>query len=127
MTYGVLLMKEWKIEFCNAFYIEFMDMPISVQNELLACLIPLKLLGSNLGRPNVDTLNGSKHRNMKELRFNANNGVWRTAFAFDPERKAILLVAGDKSGTGQKKFYKTLIDKADKRFELHLKELKEHK
>lgn len=61
---------------------------------------------------------------MKELRFSADNGVWRAAFAFDPKRKAILLVAGDKSGTGQKKFYKTLINKADKRFEQHLLALK---
>ena len=43
---------------------------------------------------------------MKELRFNANDGVWRIAFAFDPERKAILLVGGDKSGTNEKRFTK---------------------
>lgn len=125
MIYGVyLMMKAWQIEFCGEFYIEFQNFPQSVQNELLASLIPLKLLGANLGRPNVDTLNGSKYRNMKELRFSADNGVWRAAFAFDPKRKAILLVAGDKSGTGQKKFYKTLINKADKRFEQHLLALK---
>ena len=41
---------------------------------------------------------GSRHANMKELRFDADDGVWRVAFAFDPKRKAILLVAGDKSG-----------------------------
>jgi hypothetical protein len=46
----------------------------------------------------ADTLEGSKHANMKELRFNADDGVWRVAFAFDLERKAVLLVAGDKSG-----------------------------
>jgi len=62
---------------------------------------------------------------IKELRFNADNGVWRTAFAFDPKRKAILLVAGDESGTGQKVFYKTLINKADERFKQHLMSLKE--
>jgi hypothetical protein len=55
-------------------------------------------IGPDLGRPHVDTLNNSRHSNMKELRFKADNGVWRVAFAFDPERKAILLVAGDKSG-----------------------------
>jgi hypothetical protein len=55
------------------------------------------------------------------------NGVWRTAFAFDPERKAILLVAGDKSGTSQKRFYKQLIKKADERFTEHLEQLKETK
>ena len=50
------------------------------------------------------------------LRFTAAGGVWRVAFAFDPERKAILLVAGDKSGIGERRFYRQLIKKADERF-----------
>lgn len=54
----------------------------------------------------MDTLNGSKHANMKEMRFSAADGEWRVAFAFDPERNAIVLVAGDKSGGSQKRFYK---------------------
>ncbi len=68
---------------------------------------------------------GSCYDNMKELRFKIANGVWRIAFAFDPERKAILLVAGNKLGVSQKRFYKQLIAKADKRFEKHLSQLKE--
>jgi len=72
----------------------------------------------------VDTLKGSNHANMKELRFGALNGVWRVAFAFDPTRKAILLVGGDKSGVSEKKFYKRLIAKADERFELYLSRLR---
>ncbi len=58
---------------------------------------------------------------MKELRFDAADGVWRTAFAFDPKRRAILLVAGDKSGGSEKRFYRQLIRKADARFDAHLK------
>lgn len=73
-----------------------------------------------LGRPLVDTLKGSRHANMKELRFNASGGVWRIAFAFDPSRKALLLVAGNKSGTSERRFYKQLIRKADERFDEHL-------
>lgn len=61
---------------------------------------------------------------MKELRFDAGDGIWRVAFAFDPERKAILLVAGDKAGIAQKRFYKALIAKADTRFAEHLETLK---
>jgi hypothetical protein len=61
---------------------------------------------------------------MKELRFDAADGVWRVAFAFDTKRKAILLVAGDKSGGGEKKFYRELIRKADERFDAHLARLK---
>jgi hypothetical protein len=60
---------------------------------------------------------------MKELRFNTKDGVWRVAFAFDPKRCAILLVAGDKSGISQKQFYKNLIRKADQRFHEHLANL----
>lgn len=48
----------------------------------------LEAFGPQLGRPKVDTLTGSKHANMKELRFDAADGVWRVAFAFDPERTA---------------------------------------
>jgi hypothetical protein len=84
----------------------------------------LQAFGSELGRPNVDTLNGSRHSNMKELRFNAADGVWRVAFAFDPRRYAILLVAGDKSGGSEKRFYQQLIKIADDRFDAHLAQLK---
>ena len=94
-----------------------------MQDELLAHAKLLEAFGPQLGRPRVDTLNGSKHANMKELRFDAADGVWRVAFAFDPKRRAILLVAGDKTGTSEKRFYKRLIKKADERFDAHLKRL----
>jgi hypothetical protein len=61
---------------------------------------------------------------MKELRFAAAGGVWRVAFAFDPKRKAILLVAGDKSGGSEKRFYRRLIEIADERFDAHRAKLK---
>ncbi|WP_352609493.1 type II toxin-antitoxin system RelE/ParE family toxin [Mesorhizobium opportunistum] len=51
-------------------------------------------------------MNESSFANMKELRFDADDGVWRVAFAFDRKRKAILLVAGDQSGVSEKRFYK---------------------
>ena len=57
---------------------------------------------------------------MKELRFNAGDGVWRVAFAFDPDRRAILLCGGDKEGKDQKRFYRKLIKLADRRFNAHL-------
>lgn len=62
---------------------------------------------------------------MKELRFQAADGVWRVAFAFDPRREAILLVAGDKSGSSEKRFYKQLIKIADSRLAHHLNKLME--
>ena len=113
----------WDVQFYNAFDAEFEDLPEAVQDELLAHARLLEKFGPQLGRPRVDTLNGSKHANMKELRFNADDGVWRLAFAFDPKRKAILLVYGDKSGGSEKQFYKRLIKKADERFDDHLSRL----
>jgi hypothetical protein len=62
---------------------------------------------------------------MKELRFNAADGVWRVAFAFDPQRCAVLLVAGDKSGSSESRFYKQLIKKADARYAQYLATLEE--
>ena len=59
----------------------------------------------------------------KELRFGAANGVWRVAFAFDTEPKAVLLIAGDKSGGNEKRFYRELIRNADDRFDAHLARL----
>ncbi len=84
----------------------------------------IETFGPAAGRPRVDTLKGSKHANMKELRFDADDSVWRAAFAFDPKREAIILVAADKSGGSEKKFYKRLIKTADKRFDQHLHVLK---
>jgi len=89
--------------------------------------VALEKVGPQLGRPRVDTLKGSRHANMKELRFDASDGVWRVAFAFDPRRKAILLVAGDKSGFGEKRFYRRLIEKADRRFDDHLTRIKKER
>lgn len=113
----------WNVGFVEEFMVEFEAFSAAVQDELLLNARLLETYGPRLGRPHVDTLNGSGHANMKELRFRADDGVWRVAFAFDPERNAILLVAGDKSGTSGKRFYKRLIDQADKRYAAHLKRI----
>ena len=41
----------------------------------------LEHFGPSLGRPRVVTLKGSRYTNMKEIRLDADNGVWRSAFA----------------------------------------------
>src|SRR5437868_4129088 len=105
----------------------FADLAEDGQAELIAKVELLKLLGPKLGRPHADTLKGSKHANMKELRADTSDKVLRVAFAFDPNRAAILLVAGDKSGVSQKRFYKRLISKADELFDAHLAVLKQRK
>lgn len=84
---------------------EFDALHEHVRTEILALSLVLQEFGPQLGRPRVDTLKGSRHANMKELRFSAADGEWRVAFAFDTRRRAILLVAGDKSGGGERRFY----------------------
>jgi hypothetical protein len=110
----------WVVEIGNEFEPEFDELHSDVRLEILALTRLLQQFGPQLGRPRVDTLKGSRHPNMKELRFSATDGEWRVAFAFDTKRKAILLVAGDKSGVGQKRFYRELVRKADHRFDAHL-------
>jgi hypothetical protein len=110
----------WAVEIGDEFEPEFDALPEQAQTEILALSLLLEQFGPALGRPRVDTLNGSRHANMKELRFRAADGEWRVAFAFDPKRRAILLVAGDKSGGSEKRFYRELIRKADDRFDAHL-------
>jgi hypothetical protein len=114
----------WVVEFDAAFDAEHTEWPEDARDELLSQLIWLHEFGPQAGRPRVDTLNGSKHANMKELRFSAGGGEWRVAFAFDPKRHAILLVGGDKSGGGEQRFYRVLIATADDRFDQHLARLR---
>lgn len=116
-------MTEWTVRFHDRFKSEVTDLPADVRVELLAYLVLLRQRGFRLGRPEVDTLGGSRHANMKELRIKVLKVQWRFAFAFDPERKAVVLCGGAKSGMSQKLFYKRLIDLADKRYDEHLSEL----
>ncbi|MET0481508.1 MAG: type II toxin-antitoxin system RelE/ParE family toxin [Aestuariivirgaceae bacterium] len=110
----------WDVDFDEDFADEFAALDEAVKIELAAKVMLLRQFGPQLGRPHVDTLKGSRHVNMKELRFWTSNGVWRVAFAFDPARAAILLVAGDKSGMSERRFYRELIKLADTRFDRHL-------
>jgi hypothetical protein len=117
----------WHVATTAAFDDWFADLDGDGQSEVIAKVELLKLFGPKLGRPHADTLKGSKHANMKELRADTSDKVLRVAFAFDPNRAAILLVAGDKSGVSQKHFYKQLIEAADKLFDAHLAALKAKK
>src|SRR3979490_2613848 len=120
-------MLKWTVEIADEFEPEFYGLHEDLQTEILALSRLLQQFGPQLGRPRVDTLDGSSHANMKELRFSATDGEWRVAFAFDPKRRAILLVAGDKSGGSEKRFYRQLIAKADERFDGHLARLKKER
>lgn len=85
-------------------------------DRVMAAADLLSEQGPSLGRPSVDSIAGSRHANMKELR----TGTLRALFAFDPQRRAIVLLGGDKRGnwTG---WYERNIPLADDRFDQHLR------
>ncbi len=113
--------------FALEFKPEFDKLSADVQDAIYFGVRLLEMDGPEAGRPYIDTLKGSRHSNMKELRLTADNGEWRVAFAFDAKREAILLVAIDKSGISQSKAYSSLISKADERFTAHQERLKKKK
>jgi hypothetical protein len=114
----------WTVATTDEFDVWFTALDEEGRAEVMAKVELLKILGHRLGRPHADTLNGSRHANMKELRADTRDKVMRIAFAFDPNRAAILLVAGDKSGVSQKRFYRQLLAKADELYDLHLAAIK---
>ncbi len=117
----------WDIATTDTFDSWFAELASAEQAEVIAKVELLKLRGPRLGRPHADTLTGSKHANLKELRADTKSQVMRIAFAFDPQRTGILLVAGNKQGVGQKQFYKQLIAKAEELYDAHLAALKKSK
>lgn len=106
----------WTVTTHDDFDPEFDSLPDEVRDELLAAMLALGERGPSLGRPLIDTLNATKMKNLKEIRFKADDGVWRFAFAFDPKQRAIVLCGGDKSGVSETRFYRALIKKAEARF-----------
>jgi hypothetical protein len=126
-VHGIILPMRWLVHVHEEFADEFDALDSEVKSELAAHVNLLALFGPALGRPRADTLKGSRFADMKELRFEACGGVWRVAFAFDPERKAVILVAGDKRGTNERRFYSKLISTADRRFAAHVATLKKRR
>lgn len=86
---------------------------------VLAALIVLREKGPGLPRPYADTIKGSRYNNMKELCIQSRGEPLRAFFAFDPDRTAILLCAGNKVGN-EKRFYREMIPLADQAFSQHL-------
>lgn len=117
----------WLVLLHDAFVSDLMSLAVPLQDELLAHARLLERFGPRLGRPAVDTLKGSRHASMKELRFGWRGEVWRVAFSFDPMRHAVLLAAGDKAGVPTRRFYRSLIRLADTRFDGHLATLHEER
>ena len=112
----------WTIKTTETFEEWFVVLDDIDRANVLASLIVLRERGPSLPRPYADTLYGSIHRNMKELRIQSKGNPIRAFFAFDPKREGILLCAGKKVGN-EKRFYEVMIPIADAEFSRHLNEL----
>jgi hypothetical protein len=108
----------WDVEVTDQFVQWWDTLSVEEQESIKAVVDMLEQDGPGLGRPLVDTIRGSRHANLKELR----TTMIRVLFAFDPTRTAILLIGGDKRGRF-KEFYAQMIPLADDLLDEHLKEL----
>ncbi|MFZ1934077.1 MAG: type II toxin-antitoxin system RelE/ParE family toxin [Thermoguttaceae bacterium] len=113
----------WEVEYTDEFGVWWNQLDANEQEAIAASVELLRELGPNLPRPHADTLKGSRHSNMKELRTQHEGRPLRTLFAFDPRRRAILLIGGDKSGDDR--FYDRMIPLADDLYDAHLETLRE--
>lgn len=113
----------WEVEYTDEFALWWTGLTENEQADVNASVELLEHHGPQLGRPHVDTIKGSKHSNMKELRTQSGGKPLRTFFAFDPRRSAILLIGGDK--TGDDRFYDRMVPIADDLYDEYLKEIKQ--
>ncbi len=114
---------EWDVQLDDDFAAWLAGLDDDLRNEIIAHANLLRAHGPRLGRPYVDTLEDSAFTNMKELRVQFRRDPWRILFAFDPYRRAILLVGGNKRG--DKRWYKKHLPIADERFRRHMKRLEQ--
>jgi hypothetical protein len=111
----------WEVEFTDEFSEWWNSMNEGEQEDVQASVILLRERGPALGRPHVDLVTSSAYPNMKELRTQHNGKPYRTLFAFDPRRIAILLIGGDK--TGNDRWYVEFVPRADKVYAEHLRQI----
>jgi hypothetical protein len=111
----------WEVEYTDEFEQWWKTLTDDQQEDLTVSVQLLRNLGPSLPRPHADTVKGSKHKNMKELRTQSKGRPLRTFYAFDPRRSAILLIGGVK--TGDKRFYEKMLPQAERLYNKHLKEL----
>ncbi|WP_437887303.1 type II toxin-antitoxin system RelE/ParE family toxin [Phytobacter sp. V91] len=109
---------QWTVVLSQLFEDWFHEQDEGLQEKILAELVRLECFGPSLSRPYADSVNGSRHKNMKELRIQYFGCPIRAFFAFDPLRQAIVLCAGSKSN--DKRFYNRMINIADREYSAHL-------
>jgi hypothetical protein len=112
----------YEVEFADEFGEWWENLPPEEQESIAFSVRLLEEEGINLKRPQADTIKGSAYPNMRELRCQHEGRPFRVLYIFDPHRVAILLIGGDK--TGNKRWYKIFVPKADAIYAEHLREIK---
>lgn len=112
---------EWTVLLDEAFERWLWEQVTTVRVSIASHIGLLAKFGPLLGRPQVDTLQGSSLPNLKELRVQIQGDPWRVLFAFDPKRQAIVLVGGNKRG--DKRWYKKNIPIAEERYRRHVERM----
>jgi hypothetical protein len=112
----------WEVEYTDEFGAWWDGLNDAEQDAVARSVELLRRIGPSLGRPHADGVKLSRHANMKELRTQCGGRPFRTLFAFDPRRAAILLIGGDK--TGDDRFYERMVPAADELYDTYLAELR---
>lgn len=112
----------WDVEYTDEFEAWWNGLSEGEQESINASVRLLEELGPQLRFPHSSGINGSKHEHMRELRTQHEGRPYRTLYAFNPVRAAILLIGGDK--TGNDDWYDKHVPVADRLYDEHLEELR---
>ena len=112
----------WEVEYTDEFGDWWENLSEGEQESIAVSVRLLEQIGPHLGFPHSSGINGSRHSHMRELRTQHAGSPYRTLYAFDPRRSAILLLGGDK--TGADRWYDANVPIADRLYDEHLEELK---
>ena len=119
---GYIRPMNWEVEYTDEFDQWWSELTEEEQVSLAASVQLLEERGPSLGYPHSSGINGSKHSHMRELRTQHQGKPYRTLYAFDPLRNAILLIGGDK--TGDDRWYDVNVPVGDRLYDEHLEELR---
>ena len=113
---------KWLVEYTDEFEKWWSKLSEDEQVSIDASVRLLEARGPDLGFPHSSSINGSKHGHMRELRTQHDGRPYRTLYAFDPLRAAILLIGGDKTGSNRR--YEVHVPIADRLYDEHMLQLK---
>ena len=112
----------WEVEYTAEFGAWWDTLKAGEQEDVDAVVRVLEEKGPGLSRPYSDVIVTSRHANMKELRIQHRGRPYRVLYAFDPRRKAMLLLGGAKAG--KSRWYAEAVPRADKLYDQHLRQLR---